>query len=178
MAHDKQKEYCLKIKNMFPNFFKNRDVLDVGALDINGSNRFLFENCNYLGIDIAAGKNVDLICKVHEFNPNRQYDTIISTECFEHDMFYHLSLARIVDLLTPGGLFIFTCATTGRVEHGTRRSDPSSAPLLYGEWADYYKNLTEKDITDVLDIPSIFKDFKFEAPTDVFDLYFYGIKGS
>ena len=43
----------------YGNLFKNKKVLDIGSLDINGSNRFLFEDCNYLGIDVGEGKNVD-----------------------------------------------------------------------------------------------------------------------
>ena len=52
----------------------------------------------------------------------------------------------------PEGLFTFTCASTGRPEHGTRRSGPQDAPLLMeqGDWGDYYKNLTEEDIRETL----------------------------
>ena len=48
-------------------------------------------------------------------------------------------------MLKPGGLFTFTCASTGRPEHGTRRT---SSSVSYGTVAniedmqDYYKNLT------------------------------------
>jgi hypothetical protein len=55
-------------------------------------------------------------------------------------------------MLKSNGLFIFTCATDGRAEHGTNRTSPADAPLLTGNWSDYYKNLTETDIMDVLDI--------------------------
>jgi hypothetical protein len=33
-------------KNILPDFFINKRVLDVGSGDINGNNRFLFENCD------------------------------------------------------------------------------------------------------------------------------------
>ena len=56
MAHIEQIIFCIKVKNMFPSYFKNIDVLDVGSLDLNGSNRYLFENCRYTGIDIGPGK--------------------------------------------------------------------------------------------------------------------------
>ena len=179
MAHKEQLEFCLKVKKKFPKLFENRKVLDVGSLDINGSNSKMFPNCLYLGIDVAPGPNVQLVCKAHELNIENSFiDTIISTECFEHDMYYEKSLKNIVRLLKSGGLFLFTCATTGRPEHGTRASQPEDAPLLieHGEWADYYKNLEEKDIRDVLDIDSIFKEYEFSTNEESKDLYFYGIK--
>lgn len=53
MAHPEQVEFCTRIKNKFPDFFKNKNVLDVGSLDINGNNRYLFQNCSYTGVDVA-----------------------------------------------------------------------------------------------------------------------------
>ena len=85
----------------------------------------------------------------------------------------------MVKLLRSGGLMIFTCASTGREEHGTLRSRPEDAPFLPGvdeKWGNYYKNLTEDDIRECIDIDSIFSDYKFEVETNHFDLYFYGIK--
>lgn len=181
MAHPQQKAFCERVKASHPNFFKNKRVLDVGSLDINGNNRFLFEDCSHIGIDIGPGKNVDIVSVAHEFAaPDESFDVIISTECFEHDMHYEKSIKNIMRLLTSDGMFIFTCATTGRPEHGTRRSDESvNAPLLADagdEWADYYKNLTEQDIREVLDIDQVFKEYSFEVEPDAHDLYFWGIK--
>lgn len=131
------------------------------------------------GIDVGEGNNVDLVTKTHEFKANDEsYDTIISTECFEHDMYYSQSIFNILRMLKSGGLFIFTCASTGRPEHGTISSNPCDAPLLstYGEWANYYKNLTEKDIREIIDVDATFKEYEFEINAEAFDLYFYGIK--
>ena len=179
MAHGEQINYCVKIKNKFPNFFTNCKVLDIGSLDINGNNRYLFSNYEYIGIDVGSGKNVDFISKGHEFADSAaSYDFIISTECFEHDMYYNLTIKNAVRLLKPGGMFLFTCASTGRPEHGTRRTSPQDAPLLndIDNWSDYYKNLTEEDIESVLDLNNIFSEYKFEENRVSCDLYFYGIK--
>lgn len=178
MAHQEQKDFCLKVKNNHPIFFNNKNVLDVGSLDINGNNRYLFENCIIFGIDVGHGKNVDHVCKAHEFKTETRYDVIISTECFEHDMFYDKTLNNIINLLEAGGMFIFTCATEGRAEHGTRRTTPCDAPLLsqYNDWQDYYKNLTEQDIRNVLTVDDIFSEYEFEINHISHDLYFWGIK--
>jgi SAM-dependent methyltransferase len=179
MAHPEQKEFCLRVKQLHPDFFHNRNVLDVGSLDINGNNRYLFDDSSYCGIDVGEGSNVDIVSVAHEFAaPDESYDFIVSTECFEHDMHYDKSIQSIMRMLVSGGMFLFTCATTNRPEHGTRRTTPENAPLLaeHGEWEDYYKNLTEQDIRDVIDVDSLFSEYHFEENTESFDLYFYGMK--
>ena len=179
MAHQEQIQFCNKIKNIFPNFFIYKKILDVGSLDINGNNRYLFDNCIYTGIDVAPGNNVDIVTLGHEFKgENNFYDVIISTECFEHDMHYNKTIKNIIRMLKPGGLFLFTCATTGRREHGTIRSSPADAPLLNNlpDWCDYYKNLTEKDIKDIISLENIFDKYEFSTNDHSHDLYFYGIK--
>ena len=131
MSHLEQKRFCLSAKQQYPEYFEEKLVLDVGSLDINGSNRFLFQSCNYVGVDLLSGENVDFVSKAHELMlPDSTFDTIISTECFEHDKFYRESIINIIRMLKPGGMFIFTCATTGRPEHGTRRPQPFTAVAL------------------------------------------------
>lgn len=179
MAHTEQIEFCKKIQKLFPEQFENVLVLDIGSLDINGNNNYLFSNSIYLGVDIAEGNNVDIISKGHELDlPSDTFDTIISTECFEHDMFYDKTLRNIYRILKPGGFFIFTCATTGRPEHGTRRTTIENAILLdqFGEWGDYYKNLTEEDFRQVFDFNNEFSQYAFEVNNNSHDIYFYGFK--
>ena len=177
MSHKQQQEYCTSIKSRFKNFFINKKVLDCGSLDINGSNRYLFDDCSYTGIDIGEGNNVDVVSLIHEFNESDStYDTIISTECFEHDMYYKESIKNIIRLLKPGGMFLFTCATTGRPEHGTLRTSKKDSPLSTGEWSNYYKNLTEQDIREIINIEEIFELFEFSIDTEHKDLFFFGIK--
>jgi hypothetical protein len=177
MAHQEQKDFCKYVLDKHPSKFTNVKVLDVGSLDVNGNNKWLFSESTYTGIDIDKGPNVDVVSKGHEFNaPDQSFDTIISTECFEHDMFYRETLANIVRMLCPEGMFVFTCATTGRPEHGTRTHDRGSAPLLKDDWADYYKNLTEKDIREAINIDDVFSECEFKVNNISKDLYFYGIK--
>lgn len=173
MAHTEQVVFCTNVKNKFPEKFKGVSVLDIGSLDINGNNRYLFEDYTYIGVDLGPGRNVDVISRGHEFKSDTLFDVVVSTECFEHDEFYPLTLKNMYELLKPGGMFLFTCATTGRPEHGTRRTSPSDAPFV----GDYYKNLTEQDIRDVLNVDELFSEYEFFArSTHPNDLYFWGIK--
>lgn len=176
MAHPEQQRFCKKIRDRFPEKFKNCDVLDVGSLDINGNNRFLFENPNYTGIDVGEGKNVDVVSKGHEFNPRKQYDVVISTECFEHDQHWQETAENCINLTKSGGIFLFTCATTGRQEHGTSRTTPKDSPLAYEMFNDYYRNLTEYDFRSLSWWDSKFSEFGWETNDGTKDLYFYGIK--
>ena len=182
MAHKQQQDFCRKISSEFPKYFTGKRVLDIGSLDINGNNRFFLTDCNYIGLDVGEGPNVDVVQVAHLYDaPDESFDLIISTEVFEHDMFYEKSLANIIRMLKPGGAFIFTCASTGRPEHGTRKSDGSSAaPLLANiseEWSDYYKNLTESDVRSVPGFNQAFPDGIFEYNSNPGDLYFFGVKG-
>jgi SAM-dependent methyltransferase len=178
MAHEEQRNFCIYVKNLFPEKFKNIKVLDCGSYDVNGNNRFLFENSDYTGIDVGEGKNVDIVSTIHEFKGEDEiYDIIISTECFEHDMFYPQSFANINRMLKKDGIFMFTCATTGRSEHGTLRTDSQSqSPLtsVIPGWENYYKNLTEQDVREAMNIDDIYSKYEFKFKNT--DIYFWGLK--
>jgi SAM-dependent methyltransferase len=180
MAHESQMNFIRNVRNKNTWYFLNKKVLDCGSLNINGSNKSYFVNCNYIGIDLAPGRNVDIVSKIHEFDyPDESFDTIISTECFEHDIYYKESIKNIIRLLKRRGLFIFTCATTGRPEHGTSKINPQDSPFTVKqnkEWRDYYKNLTEQDIREIINIDDIFISYEFSFNHDIHDMYFWGIK--
>jgi SAM-dependent methyltransferase len=172
MAHVEQAEFCNYVKSKYLEKFKGCSVLDIGSLDINGNNRYLFEDYTYIGVDLGEGKNVDVISRGHEFKSSELFDVVISTECFEHDEFYPLTINNMYNHLKSGGLFIFTCATEGRAEHGTRRTSPKDAPFV----GDYYKNLVESDVREIIDIDEKFEKAEFLSRRNPSDLYFWGIK--
>lgn len=180
MAHIEQKEFFIEIKNKFPNYFINSKVLDIGSLDINGNNRHLFENCEYYGLDVADGRNVDIVSLAHEYNaPDGTYDFIISNDCFEHDMFYEKTFKNIIRLLKSGGFFLFTCKTTGALEHGTIKSDGGfSSPLTikFDDWANYYRNITEEDVRKCISVDDLFLQYEFSVLDVTKDIRFWGIK--
>lgn len=169
-------DFICFVKLNFTEYFIEKKVLDVGSGDINGNNRNWFENCDYIGNDVCEGPNVTIVSRTKDlpFETNT-FDTIVSTECFEHDPEYKESLIKIYDMLKPNGLFAFTCASTGRPEHGTRRTSPQdSLASNIEDMQDYYKNLTQEDINEVFKDYDIIYDTYYNRHTC--DLFFVGIK--
>tara|TARA_R110000765_G_scaffold24535_2_gene61344 strand:- start:7954 stop:8493 length:540 start_codon:yes stop_codon:yes gene_type:complete len=178
MSHKEERDFCTSVKHKFPYSFKGKRVLEVGSGDINGNNNYLFEDCCLTRVDVCKGPNVDIVSYAHDLTfVDDLFDTVISTECFEHDKHYVKSLQNMVRMLRPGGLLLFTCATTGRPEHGTSRSKPWQVLSTRMENSeDYYKNLTEQDIREVIDVDKVFIEHEFSAELNHCDLFFWGIK--
>jgi hypothetical protein len=174
MAHPVQQKWCNDMKRKFPEYFKNKKVLDIGSLDINGNNRYLFEDCIYHGLDLIEGKNVDIVSIAHEYKPDFEYDTIISTNALEHDMYYELTIKSMYNLLKPNGLMFFSVAN-GWKEHGTLKTSPSQSATskMNESWSNYYKNLEIKDVTPIIEQMS-WKEYSIKIENK--DLQFWGIK--
>jgi SAM-dependent methyltransferase len=177
--HEQAKHFTQYVKSILPEYFTSKYVLDVGSGDINGNNRFLFDDCTYKGNDVIAAPNVDIVAKTKDLPFKSFFDTIISTECFEHDPEYKESFLNIYEMLKPNGLFCFTCASTGRPEHGTRRTSPLDSYGTIGgleDMSDYYKNLTVHDLNEVLPLNEKFSEWRSYYNGFSKDLYFWGIK--
>lgn len=167
--HKRVKQFCENIRTLYPDWFTGKDVLDCGSLDINGNNRYLFQNCNYTGIDIVPGRNVDIVTPIHKYRPWKKFDVILSTEMLEHDEYYKRSLQNMVTLLKPKGLLLITAAGTGRPEHGTATAHPNDSPATHG----YYQNITVGMIAASINLD----DFEwFTISYDTTDIRFAGIK--
>jgi hypothetical protein len=86
-------------------------------------------------------------------------------------------MLNAINLLKVGGMFVFTCATDGRAEHGTRRTSPQCSPFTSNLENDYYMNLNESLIREKIDIEKHFSVFEFQTNTlGMCDLYFVGFK--
>lgn len=172
MAHVQQFKFVESVKDKFSEYFINKKILEVGSLDINGSIRRYFENCDYIGVDLGPGKGVDLISKGEDLNfPDLIFDVAVSCECFEHNEYWKETFLNMIRMTRNNGLIFFSCATIGRKEHGTRRTNPSSSPFT----GDYYRNLVEEDFRS-LDLDKFFTEHKFSVDHSHHDLFFYGIK--
>ena len=169
MSHPSQMNFVKSVKDRFPDAFTNKKVLEIGSLNINGSVRQFFTDCDYLGVDLGPGADVDLVCNGHEvLFADRSFDTVISCECLEHDIYWEQTFLKMCEL--SNDLVIMTCATTGRAEHGTVKTSPEAAPFTN----EYYQNLTAQDFRDNFDLINLFKDFGFDVDDNNHDLYFWG----
>jgi SAM-dependent methyltransferase len=88
-------------------------VLDMGSLDINGSYRELFDKGSYIGVDIVAGKNVDVIVGSPEWDAIQDVDAVISGQTLEHVADIPEFMANIYEKLKPGGLICIIAPSAG-----------------------------------------------------------------
>jgi len=152
-------------------------VLEIGSFDVNGSIRGCFAwASDYTGIDLVSGPGVDAVCSGHEYGERNQYDIVLSCECFEHNPFWLETFINMIKLTKPLGYVVFTCATTGRPEHGTTRTDIGSNPGGVQLQSDYYRNLTKKDFTKKLNLGLHFSQYAFFTTAISKDLLFFGVK--
>ena len=177
MAHPEQAAFFQTVRQHYGPHFSQARVLEVGSLDINGSVRELFEGCTYTGVDLQAGPGVDLACPGHLLAlPTGHFDTVISAECFEHNPFWRETLANMLRMTRPGGLLLISCATTGRKEHGTSRTNPDASPFTVAASWDYYRNLTAADLARAADLPGWLADWRSWTNYISRDLYFVGLR--
>lgn len=96
-------------------------IVELGSKDVNGSYKPLFTHpgWTYIGIDVEAGANVDVILK----DPYRwqeiapvSVDMIVSGQTFEHIEYIWLTILEMRRVLRPGG-FIYIIAPTSGPEH-------------------------------------------------------------
>jgi SAM-dependent methyltransferase len=174
MAHKTQLDFVRTVCESLPEYFLNQRVLEIGSLDINGSIRQFFEHCDYTGIDVSHGPGVDQVCLGHEFDaPDGSFDVTVSCECFEHNPHWRETLANMIRLTRPGGLLILTCASTGRIEHGTTRTTPKDSPLTIAKGWDYYRNLAPRDVKNIL---TGLRSFSIWQDWTSFDLLMIGLR--
>jgi len=181
MAHPIQIVWCEKIKKDFPSYFQNKRVLDIGSLDINGNNRYLFDDCEYIGLDVVSGPNVDVVSIAHEYMPSAPFDVVLSTNALEHDIYWRQTLCAMLTFLKPVGLLFFsTCSTWP--EHGTKRTTPdqSGTSQMGPEWENYYRNFCEMDLYKTLDWNQFYRygmsTFNASESDFQMDLRFWAIK--
>jgi SAM-dependent methyltransferase len=174
--HWQAQQFISSVILNIPSLYYIDSVLEVGSHIVNGSIRDVLNSRHYVGVDLSAGKGVDVICSGHEFKSADLFDLCISCECFEHNPFYLETFDNMVRHLNNHGLILFSCASTGRPEHGTSRTTPSLSPGTRSLNWDYYKNLVESDFIKSNELKNLDYYF-FLTNKESKDLYFVGGKG-
>ncbi len=93
-------------------------ILDLGSQDVNGSYRSLFLEpaWNYIGLDMAAGNNVDIVLRTpYVWNEvaSNSADIVISGQAFEHIEYFWITMLEIARVLKPGGLSCIIAPSSG-----------------------------------------------------------------
>lgn len=166
------------VKSIFPEYFVRSSVVEFGSAYVNATIRELFlEPSVYYGLDLSKTIGVDIVYDGKRIYISDNLDVAISCECFEHNPHYRATFENMVNHVRQDGLVLFTCATEGRPEHGTKRTSPEQSPGTQSNGIDYYKNLKASDF-DMGFINENFAVSRFFVNESSQDLYFIGIKKS
>ena len=97
---------------------ENKKILDVGSYDVNGTMKPIFERGQYVGLDMEAGPNVDIVGVSHDIPFEKdEFDIVISSSCFEHDDMFWISFQEMCRVLKPGG-YMYVQAPSNGPYHG------------------------------------------------------------
>ncbi|MHB1951291.1 MAG: class I SAM-dependent methyltransferase [Acidiferrobacteraceae bacterium] len=179
MSHANQIAFVRECASVLASVYPFAEVCEIGSYDVNGSVRSLFGFArSYVGVDLVPGPSVDHVAAGHEFGGTGSYDVVISCEAFEHNRFWLETFINMIRICRPGGTVLFTCASTGRLEHGTPRTSSEDSPGTTAERWNYYRNLTRRDFQRHVNLRAHFLDSEFFEVRSTKDLYFIGIKRS
>ena len=93
---------------------QNKKILDVGSYDVNGTMKPIFEQGQYIGLDMEKGPNVDIVGKSHEIPfIDNFFDIVISSSCFEHDDMFWVSFKEMCRVLKSGGYMYIQAPQNG-----------------------------------------------------------------
>ena len=117
---------CLNFgwKYLTQEVLEGKDILEVGARDINGTLRYhceKFKINSYYGIDIEEGKGVDSVLSVYDLIEDTSgvslYDIVICTEVLEHLEDWRLAVNNMKAVLKSGGYILITTRSKGFKYH-------------------------------------------------------------
>ncbi|MGJ8668066.1 MAG: class I SAM-dependent methyltransferase [Oceanococcus sp.] len=93
------------------------NIADIGAMDVNGSYKPLFDapSWSYTGVDLAAGKNVDVVLTSPYDWPmaDAEFDVVVSGQALEHVEFVWQTVTEVARVLKPGGLCCLIAPSAG-----------------------------------------------------------------
>jgi SAM-dependent methyltransferase len=86
----------------------------IGMALRNHSEKFVEEGGVFIGIDIAAGRNVDVVYEIGKPLPiaDNSADAVVTSSCFEHDLFFWESFLELCRITKDGG-YIYISVPSG-----------------------------------------------------------------
>jgi SAM-dependent methyltransferase len=118
--HPTAYENCVKFFNKYISKLvaNSLKVVDFGSYDTNGCLKPIFKNCDYVGLDMSPGPNVDVV-STGDKTPfdSDSIDVIVSSSNFEHDDCFWMTFLEMARILKPGG-YIYINAPSSGVYHG------------------------------------------------------------
>ncbi len=119
-------------------------VIEIGAYDINGSVRQLFEGSEYIGLDPQEGPGVDWVGDALDYEPEKKVDCVVCCETLEHAEDWVALVKKGMDWLDEDGVFLITAAGPGRKPH-------SGVDGSYNvRDHEHYQNISPGDLTKAL----------------------------
>ncbi len=117
--HHANRLFWQRTAERYPRYFATPSrVIELGSFNVNGSIRDYFTANDYVGVDWRPGPCVDLVSLTHELAfPPASFDTVVSASMLEHDPYWKLSLAKMVDLMKPDGLLAVTWGAMRNAPH-------------------------------------------------------------
>ncbi len=120
--HQSAFDHMLDLANEFLVRDKHYHIVDVGSRLIKHqvlTHRQIFRDYNhtYLGLDVAAGDNVDVVLSdAYSFPLETDCaDLVISGQVFEHVPFFWATFLEMSRIVKPGGLIFLTAPSRGHV---------------------------------------------------------------
>lgn len=113
-------------------------VVEIGGRNINGGVRDLVFCRSYVSIDLSEGPDVDVVADACDWQPPSPVELVLCCEVLEHAPDARGIVSSAVSWVSPGGLFVMTCATDPRPTH----SAFDGAGVRVGE---YYRNVAHDD---------------------------------
>lgn len=111
-------------KHLPPEAITDKDVLEVGSCDFNGSIKPYithWEPKSYLGIDMIEGPCVDKVMNADDLESTygaESFDIVLSIEMMEHTRWWRTSLTNMKRVTRRGGILIITSPARGYLYHG------------------------------------------------------------
>lgn len=163
--HQSSFEKMTRFRDKYLSAKSNRPlrILDLGSQDVNGSYHPLFSEpaWRYIGLDMASGKNVDVVLRspyAWREVANDSADVVISGQAFEHVRYFWITMLEIARVLKPGGLCCILAPSSGP-EH--------RYPLdCWRFYPDGMRTLADFARMEVIEVATQWEDLGFEDGSD------------